>query len=41
MEELKVIKRSFQHRCFPVKFANFLITPIFKNTLLTIASQMI
>ena len=27
-----ITKNRLQHRCFPVKFAKFLRTPIFKNT---------
>ena len=27
----KFIKKRLQHRCFPVKFAKFLRTPIFKS----------
>ena len=25
------VKKRLQHRCFPVKFVNFLRTPFFKN----------
>ena len=30
-KRLQLIKKRLQHRCFPVKFVNFLRTPILKN----------
>ena len=31
LKACKFIKNRLQHRCFPVKFAKFLRTPILKN----------